>query len=105
MKTIARALAFSGVVAAGALGMTPSPAKAQISVTVGGGGYYGGYPYGLAGPVYAAPPLVVAPPPVVVARPLYGVPYGGAYFGGYRPYGYPYGYGHYGHHGGYRHYR
>jgi len=108
MKTIARALAFSGVVAAGALGMAPSSAKAQVSVTVGGG-YYGGYPYVVpAAPIYAAPPVVVAPRPFIVAPPLYRGPFVGGFYGGYRSFGYPVGYGGYyggyGHHG-YRHFR
>jgi hypothetical protein len=99
MKTIARALAVTGIVAAGALGVAVSPAQAQVSVNIGGG-YYGGYPYAAPAPIYAAPPVVVVPRPVVVGRPYYGGPYRGGYYGGYRSHGH----GHHrgGHGGGYR---
>ena len=42
MKAIVRALAVGGVVAAGVFGAAASPARAQVSVNIGGGFVGGG---------------------------------------------------------------
>ncbi len=94
MKAIARSLVLIGVAAAGNLTLGTPQAKAQVSVSIGTGGY-GAYPVAPA-PVVVPPPVVVAPAPVVVRpypyaarRPYYGGRYWG--YGGYRG-GYGYGY-------------
>lgn len=92
MKAIARSLVLLGVATAGILTIGAPRAKAQVSVSIGTGGY-GAYPALdplVVSPTYYAPLRPGCPPPYACPpkRPFYGGPdwgYGGPRGGyGYR---------------------